>query len=206
MLFVETHCQEEGLVLLHLLKIHVMWWNLENQTWWTCRWLQAKRSFSMKKVGFGWGMENRNCWRWNLFWFWVDKWHLSVKEGSLFCFAVMRSTKPGCFRLCSWCLWKAVDEEEKGAWAWLHGVWTCGAKVLEYWMISSLKIIWNRRWKFRRNQNVPLVLLERSWWAGFNGTYLVRFGLRRSKLPHGQPCSHPLFSLLSWKIKQTDAN
>jgi len=25
---------------------------------------------------------------------------------------------------------------------------------------------------------VPLVLLERSWWAGFNGIYLVRFGFR----------------------------
>jgi hypothetical protein len=35
----------------------------------------------------------------------------SMKEGSLFCFAVMRSTELGCFRLCSWCLWKALDEE-----------------------------------------------------------------------------------------------
>jgi hypothetical protein len=25
---------------------------------------------------------------------------------------------------------------------------------------------------------VPLVFLERSWWAGFNGIYLVRFGFR----------------------------
>jgi hypothetical protein len=33
------------------------------------------------------------------------------KEGSLLCFAVMRSTEMGCFRLCSWCLWKALDEE-----------------------------------------------------------------------------------------------
>ncbi len=41
-----------------------------------------------------------------------------MKEGSLFCFVVMRSTKAGCFRSCSWCLWKAVDEEEKG----VHGL------------------------------------------------------------------------------------
>jgi hypothetical protein len=34
---------------------------------------------------------------------------------------------------------------------------------------SSLKIKLNRSWKFRRNWNVPLVLLERSWWAGFSG-------------------------------------
>jgi hypothetical protein len=36
--------------------------------------------------------------------------------GSLFCFVLlcfvsMRSTELGCFRLCSWCLWKALDEE-----------------------------------------------------------------------------------------------
>jgi len=49
---------------------------------------------------------------------------------------------------------------------------------LEYWMISSLKIKLNHSWKFRRNWKVPLVLLERSWWAGFNGIYLVRFEFR----------------------------
>jgi hypothetical protein len=32
----------------------------------------------------------------------------------------------------------------RGAWAWFHDVWTCSAKVLEYWMISSLKIKLNR--------------------------------------------------------------
>ncbi len=56
--------------------------------------------------------------------------HLSMKEGSLFCFVLMRSTKPGCFRSHSWFLWKALEEE--GAWAWFHGVWTCGVEVLEY--------------------------------------------------------------------------
>ncbi len=66
----------------------------------------------------------------------------------------------------------------RGAWAWFHGVWTCSAKVLEYWVISSLKIKLNSSWKFERNWNLPLVLLERSWWAGFNGIYLVRFGFR----------------------------
>jgi hypothetical protein len=68
----------------------------------------------------------------------------------------------------------------RGASAWFHGVLTWGVKVLEYWMISSLKIELNPSWKFRRNWNVPLVvLLEISWWAEFNGIYyLVRFGLR----------------------------
>jgi hypothetical protein len=65
-----------------------------------------------------------------------------------------------------------------GAWAWFHDVWTWGAKVLEYWIIFSLKIKLNRSWKFQRNWNVPLVLLGRSWWAGLNGIYLVRYGFR----------------------------
>jgi hypothetical protein len=34
-----------------------------------------------------------------------------MKEGSLFCFVVMRSTEQESLRLCSWCLWKALDEE-----------------------------------------------------------------------------------------------
>jgi hypothetical protein len=32
-------------------------------------------------------------------------------------------------------------------------------KVLEYWIISSLKIKLNCNWKFQRNWNVPLVLI-----------------------------------------------
>ncbi len=66
----------------------------------------------------------------------------------------------------------------RGAWAWFHSVWTCSAKVLEYWMISSLKVKLNCSWNFWRNWNVPLVLLERSWWARFNGIYFVGVGFR----------------------------
>jgi len=61
---------------------------------------------------------------------------------------------------------------------WFHDVWTYGATVLEYWMISSLKIKLNCSWNFWRNCNVPLVSLERSWWAGFNGIYFTRFEFR----------------------------
>jgi hypothetical protein len=28
----------------------------------------------------------------------------------------------------------------RGALTWFHGIWTCGVEVLEYGMISSLKI------------------------------------------------------------------
>jgi hypothetical protein len=37
--------------------------------------------------------------------------HLSMKEGGLFCFVVMRSIELGCFRSSSLCPWKALDEE-----------------------------------------------------------------------------------------------
>jgi hypothetical protein len=39
---------------------------------------------------------------------------ISIYEGRsfvLFCIVVMRSTKLGCFRLCSTCLWKALSQE-----------------------------------------------------------------------------------------------
>jgi hypothetical protein len=52
-----------------------------------------------------------------------------MKEGSLFCFVVIRSTEPGCFRSCSWCLWKALDEERCMG---FHDVWTSDEKVVEY--------------------------------------------------------------------------
>jgi hypothetical protein len=105
--------------------------------------------------------------------------YLSMKEGSLFLLFCLYQWDP--------LNWDASDLvldlfgkllKRTGAWAWFYGVWTCDAKVLEYWMISSLKIKLNRSWKFQRNWNVPLVLLERSWWAGFNGIYMVRFWIQ----------------------------
>jgi hypothetical protein len=105
--------------------------------------------------------------------------YLSMKEGGLFVLF--------CLYLWDPLNWDASDRvlgvfgkhsTRRGALAWFHDVWTCDAKVFEYWMISSLKIISNHRWKFWRNWNVPLVLLERSWWSGFNGIYLIRFGFR----------------------------
>ncbi len=79
------------------------------------------------------------------------------------------------------CVLNVCEEKllmRRGAWASFHDGWTCGAKVIEYWMISSLKIKLNCSWKFQRNWNVSLVLLEKSWWIKFNGIYLVRFGFR----------------------------
>ncbi len=78
----------------------------------------------------------------------------------------------------------ALESSQRGGvhGLWFHGVWNCNAKVFEYWMIFSLKIKLNHNWKFPRNWNVPLVLLERSWWAGLNGIHLVRFGFRRREI------------------------
>jgi hypothetical protein len=45
----------------------------------------------------------------------------------------------------------------RGACAWFHEVWTCGVKVLEYWMIFSLKIKLNSSWK------APRIWCEASW-------------------------------------------
>jgi hypothetical protein len=92
----------------------------------------------------------------------------------LFCFVLYQWDPPN---------WDASDyvlglfgklSRRRGAWAWFHGVWTCNVEVLEYWMIFSLKT----KLSCRRNWNVPLMLLERSWWAGFNGIYLIRFGFK----------------------------
>ncbi len=60
-------------------------------------------------------------------------------------------------------------------------------------MISSLKVKLNRS---QRNWNVPLVLLERSWWAEFNGIYLVRFGFRMWEILF-------LSDICSWKFQKT---
>ncbi len=69
----------------------------------------------------------------------------------------------------------------RGRYAWFHDIWTCSAKVLEYWWFFH----WKLNWIVAENLGgigmyVPLVmLLERSWWwAGFDGVYSVRFGFR----------------------------
>jgi hypothetical protein len=102
---------------------------------------------------------------------------LMAKPLVLFClYKFIRSTELGCLRSCSWSLWKALEEE--GCMGLAHAVWTRGAKVFQYWTNFSLKIKLNRSWKFWRSWNVLLMLLEKSWWAGFNGIYLVRFGFK----------------------------
>jgi hypothetical protein len=53
-----------------------------------------------------------------------------MKEGSLFCFVVMRSINHDASGRVLGVFGKLSTR--RGAWAWFHDVWTCGAKVLEY--------------------------------------------------------------------------
>jgi len=83
--------------------------------------------------------------------------HIEVAKPSLLviCFVGMRSTELGCFRWCSWCLWKALDEEGcMGLVPWRLVLPCKSSWILK--MISSLKIKLNHNWKFRRNWVVPL--------------------------------------------------
>ncbi len=73
--------------------------------------------------------------------------HLFMKEGSLF--VLYRWDPPN---------WDASDHilrlfgkllRRRGASGCVHGVWTGDVQVLEYWMISSLKIKLSHSWNFR---------------------------------------------------------
>ncbi len=92
--------------------------------------------------------------------------HLSMKEGCLFCFVLfvpMRSTKLGCFRSHSWSLWKALEEEGcMGLVSWRLDLQCKSSWILnDFFTGNEIK----SSWKFWKNWNMPLVLLERSWWA-----------------------------------------
>jgi hypothetical protein len=102
--------------------------------------------------------------------------NLSMKVACLFCLYLWDPLNQDALYCVLGLFWKLL--RRRGALAWFHDVWTCAAKALEYWMISSLKIKLNRSWKFQMNWNVHLVFLERSWRAGFNGICLVRFGFK----------------------------
>jgi hypothetical protein len=55
-----------------------------------------------------------------------------MKEGNLFCFAVMRDPLNWDASDCVLGVFGKLMMMRRGAWAWFHDVWTCGAKVLEY--------------------------------------------------------------------------
>ncbi len=98
--------------------------------------------------------------------------HLSMKEGSLFCIYEIHWT--GMLQIV---FLVSLESFWRGG---VHGLgsMTFGLAMqmlFEYSTIFSLKMKLNCSWKFWMNWNVPLVLLG---WAIFNGIYLVRFGFK----------------------------
>jgi hypothetical protein len=99
---------------------------------------------------------------------------LSIYERSLFCFVVMRWT--GILQIVFLVFFKSFQ------WGGVHGrgSMTFGLVMQKFlnteWFLLKLKL--NRSWKLQRNLNVPGVLVGRSWWVGFNGIYLIKFGSR----------------------------
>jgi hypothetical protein len=60
----------------------------------------------------------------------------------LFWSLVMKFTKPGCFRLCSWCLWKYFNEEGcMGLVPWGLDLWCKSSWILNdffHWKFNSI--------------------------------------------------------------------
>jgi hypothetical protein len=80
------------------------------------------------------------------FWFWkhsVGVFHfgyLCMKQGSLFCFVMLRwdPPKPWGFMLCS-CIFKELLMS-RGALTWFETVWSYSVeKTIDYWIIFSMK-------------------------------------------------------------------
>jgi len=95
------------------------------------------------------------------------------------CFVVMRSTKLGCFRMCSWCVWEALDKE--GCMGFLVP-WCLDLRCNSSWILKKF-LHWKLNWIGAENfGGIGLCLWcccwKDSWWAGFNQIYLVRFGFR----------------------------
>jgi hypothetical protein len=73
------------------------------------------------------------------------------------CFVLFCSyeiTEPVCFRSCSWCLWKALEEEGcMGLVPWRLDLWCKNSWILNDFF-TEIKL--NPSWKLWRNWNVPL--------------------------------------------------
>jgi len=103
----------------------------------------------------------------NLYYLWLrPNKHLSMKEGSLFCFVLFCSYEMHWTRMLQILFLVSLESSRRGGVHGLGSMMMLGLAVRKF-----LNIEWFLRWKFQRNWNKPLVLLERSWWAGFNGNF-----------------------------------
>jgi len=67
-------------------------------------------------------------------------WNLSMKQSSFVVLFCLYLWDPSNWDASACILGFFLQLSRTGALAWFYGVWTCGVKVLEYWMIFSLKI------------------------------------------------------------------
>jgi hypothetical protein len=93
--------------------------------------------------------------------------YLSMKEGSFFCFVLIISPKPWCFRLCYWtCHQKVLNGQ-----GWndlVYNVWSYSVESIDYWTIFLLIFLKNQDWKLYWKLGVFLVLLESPHQVWFN--------------------------------------
>jgi hypothetical protein len=87
-----------------------------------------------------------------------------MKQGSLFCFVTLKSTK--CFMMCSWYLWKAFDEE-------VHqlGLRLVGTMV---WKLLMIEPFFQLKWNKIEIEKI-IVIWVCTWCVWFNRVYFTIF-------------------------------
>jgi hypothetical protein len=94
----------------------------------------------------------------------------------------------------------------RGALVWFHDVWTCGVKVLEYWMIILLKIILNHIQIKYEELGCAFGIVGQISIARFNWIDFETFGLRRmweiSKFKWKLQENQVLEGKINWKCDQ----
>jgi len=124
------------------------------------------------------------------FWFWkhsVGVFHfgyLCMKQGSLFCFVMLRwdPPKPWCFMLCSlissksfwWVGVQWLGWRQFGATVWRKLLIIESFSQWKLNKIKTEKLYWNLGWF--------LVLLEGPWWVRFNWVYCTIFRAKMWKI------------------------
>jgi hypothetical protein len=124
-----------------------------NSKYWYCVSFTSQISLFSSRLFSLYSKSNVNI---SFLWIWFCRSiNLSMKEGSLFCFVVMRSTEPRCFKSWSWSLWKALDEEAcMGLVPWRLEL-SCKSSWILNDFFTEKK---NRNWKFHHLTNFLLAI------------------------------------------------
>ncbi len=107
-----------------------------------------------------------------------------MKQGSLFCFVMLRSLKSWCFMLHSWYLWKALDKllMGTGASTWFETLLAMVWKLLIIELFSQWQLNKNQNWKLHWNLGVFLMLLESFRRVRFNRVYFTTIRAKMWKI------------------------